>query len=384
MLALADGTGCVRMAGLSLNGVVKRFGGSVAVDGVDLAVADGEFLAVLGPSGCGKTTLLRLIAGFERPDAGTVAIGDAVVSGPGVFVPPERRRVGIVFQNYALWPHMTVEGNVGYPLRTAGVRGEAYRGRVMAALAAVGLTGFGDRRPAHLSGGQRQRVALARCLVMEPSLVLLDEPLANLDVHLRATMEAEFAAFHAKTRATMVYITHDQAEAMALADRIAVMDAGRVVQVAAPRTLYREPATPMVAGFIGRGALVPVTVIGTVEAGAARIVWGAEEVRVRAAPGQRPGPALLCVRPEDLAIGAEGAPGTVRRIVYKGGATSVEVDVGGAVVTLSVPDGAIPQPGAGVSVSVGDGWIVPASDPITPAMAAFPAEAAVRMPSPAA
>ncbi len=372
------------MAGLTLRGVTKRFGTTTAVDAVDLDVADGEFLAVLGPSGCGKTTLLRLIAGFERPDAGTLSIGDTVVSGPRSFVPPERRRVGIVFQSYALWPHMTVDGNVGYPLRTMGVKGEAYRARVDAALASVGLTGYGARRPAELSGGQRQRVALARCLVMRPSLMLLDEPLANLDVHLRASMEAEFAAVHQATRATMVYITHDQAEAMALADRIAVMDGGRVVQAATPRTLYREPATAMVAGFIGRGALVPVTVETAEEGGRVRIGWVRGTAIVRAAPGQRQGPALLCVRPEDLAVGEGGVPGTVRRVVYKGGATTVEVDVGEAMVPLSVPDGAVPAPGQDLRIVVNDGWIVPSVDELTPARAAFRAEAAAREASPAA
>jgi iron(III) transport system ATP-binding protein len=373
------------MAGLTLEGVTKRFGSTTAVDAVDIRVADGEFLAVLGPSGCGKTTLLRLIAGFERPDGGTLAIGDTVVSGPRTFVPPERRRVGIVFQSYALWPHMTVEGNVGYPLRTAGVKGGAYRARVEAALASVGLTGYGARRPAELSGGQRQRVALARCLVMEPSLMLLDEPLANLDVHLRASMEAEFAAFHAKTRATMVYITHDQSEAMALADRIAVMDGGRVVQVATPRTLYREPATAMVAGFIGRGALVPVTVETAEDGGRVRVAWERGTAIVRAAPGRRPGPGLLCVRPEDLAVGETGVPGTVRRVVYKGGATAVEVDVGGVTLALSVPEGAVPHPGQSLRIAVTDGWIVPAAaDDLTPATAAFRPEAAVREASPAA
>jgi iron(III) transport system ATP-binding protein len=373
------------MAGLTLQGVTKRFGTTTAVDAVDIRVADGEFLAVLGPSGCGKTTLLRLIAGFERLDGGMLAIGDTVVSGPRTFVPPERRRVGIVFQSYALWPHMTVEGNVGYPLRTARVKGGAYRARVEAALASVGLTGYGARRPAELSGGQRQRVALARCLVMEPSLMLLDEPLANLDVHLRASMEAEFAAFHAKTRATMVYITHDQSEAMALADRIAVMDGGRVVQLATPRTLYREPATPMVAGFIGRGALVPVSVETAEEGGRVRVAWERATAVVRAAPGQRPGPGLLCVRPEDLAVGEAGVPGIVRRVVYKGGATAVEVDVGGVTLALSVPEGSVPHPGQALRIAVTDGWIVPAAaDDLTPATAAFRPEAAVREASPAA
>ncbi len=184
------------------------------------------------------------------------------MSTPTQHVPPERRRIGIVFQSYALWPHMTVAENVAYGLTVAGVRDPERARRVQAALALVELDGFAARRPAALSGGQRQRVALARCLVTEPSLVLLDEPLANLDVHLRAAMEDEFARFHARTGTTMVYITHDQAEAMALADRIAVMDRGRLLQVATPSQLYREPADAIVAGFIGEGMVFPVEVVG--------------------------------------------------------------------------------------------------------------------------
>ena len=260
------------MASLTLAGVTKRFGapgdGVTAVDRMDFAVADGEFVAVLGPSGCGKTTLLRLVAGFEALDDGRIALGEATVSAPGVHVPPERRPVGVVFQSYALWPHMTVKRTVGYPLEVRRIRGRDYDRRVAAALATVGLTGLDHRRPAELSGGQRQRVALARCLAMEPSVVLLDEPLANLDVHLRAALQDEFTAFHRATRATMLYITHDQAEAMALADRIVVMDAGRPVQVAPPATLYREPATPMVARFVGRGAVVPGSVLEPARGGA--------------------------------------------------------------------------------------------------------------------
>ena len=221
------------MAELTLSHVTKRFGDVTAVDDVTLDARDGELVALLGPSGCGKTTILRLIAGFESVSAGEISFDGELVSAVGRHVPPERRRVGIVFQSYALWPHMSVGANVGYPLRVAGIDGEEYRSKVDAALETVGLTGLGARRPADLSGGQRQRVALARCLVMEPSLVLLDEPLANLDVHLRAAMEEEFVDFHDKTGATMLYITHDQAEAMALADRVAVMDDGCLVQVAA-------------------------------------------------------------------------------------------------------------------------------------------------------
>ena len=244
------------MAKLTLDRVTKRYRDVLAVDDVDLEVENGEFLALLGPSGCGKTTVLRMIAGFERLSAGRIAFDDRAVSSKEVHVPPEERHVGIVFQTYALWPHMDVAGNVGYPLKVARVPTESRQQRVRRALDMVGLAKLETRRPSELSGGQRQRVALARCLVMEPSVVLLDEPLANLDVHLRAAMEDEFVAFHHKTGATMLYITHDQAEAMAMADRIAVMDRGRIVQVDTPRTLYREPASEMVASFIGQGALV--------------------------------------------------------------------------------------------------------------------------------
>ncbi|EWY39310.1 spermidine/putrescine ABC transporter ATP-binding protein [Skermanella stibiiresistens SB22] len=353
------------MAGLVLDGVTKLFGRTAAVDAVDLSVADGEFLAVLGPSGCGKTTLLRLIAGFERIDGGSISLGGRVVSDSAkrLHVVAEERRVGIVFQSYALWPHMTVAGNVGYPLSVAGVKGQAHDDRVGAALDLVGLSGFGTRRPAELSGGQRQRVALARCLVMEPSLVLLDEPLANLDVHLRASMEDEFAAFHAKTRATMVYITHDQAEAMALADRIAVMDGGRIVQVAPPRVLYAEPATAMVAGFIGKGAVVEATVLERLDQGRAVARIGGVTARLRCSATTGLGPALACLRPEDLTPGADGLPTIVRRATYKGGVTALDLvpeGMPGVTLPLMVGDGRVPEPGQRLTLAIGDGWIIPA------------------------
>jgi iron(III) transport system ATP-binding protein len=220
------------MARLTIDRVNKSFGTFQALADVSLEVADGEFMAILGASGCGKTTLLRQIAGFDKLDAGRILIGDTVVSAVHHHIPPERRRIGIVFQSYALWPHMSVAENVAYGLTVGGVKDPERARRVAAALTLVELEGFADRRPALLSGGQRQRVALARCLVTEPSLVLLDEPLANLDVNLRASMEDEFARFHARTATTMIYVTHDQAEAMALADHIAVMGS-RLLQVRA-------------------------------------------------------------------------------------------------------------------------------------------------------
>ena len=354
------------MARLTIDGVTKTFGAFRALDDVSLAVDDGEFVALLGPSGCGKTTLLRQIAGFDPLDAGCIRIGDEIVSAIDRHVPPERRRIGIVFQSYALWPHMSVAENVAYGLAVAGVRDPERARRVEAALALVELDGFGERSPSLLSGGQRQRVALARCLVTEPSLVLLDEPLANLDVHLRASMEEQFARFHARTRTTMIYITHDQAEAMALADRIAVMDRGRVLQMATPSTLYREPADTMVAGFIGEGMVVPVDVDaangGTCEAA----VFG-HRVRLRCAPLQRPvQDARACLHAADLAIAGEtaGIPVHIARAIYKGGYYRLETTVDASpdtVLHFEVPEPLPHAIGASVRLAVRDGWVIPAT-----------------------
>ena len=354
------------MADLLLETVSKRFNGHVAVEAVDLEVANGEFLALLGPSGCGKTTLLRLIAGFEELDTGTIRIAGRQVAMPGRQVPPEERRVGLVFQSYALWPHMSVAENVAYPLKVAGMpRAELVRRRD-SALSVTGLEGFAERRPADLSGGQRQRVALARCLVMEPPLVLLDEPLANLDVHLRAAMQEEFAAFHDKTGATMVYITHDQAEAMALADRIAVMHEGRLQQVATPRDLYNEPATAMVAGFIGEGSVVAAELRGSGGGTAAVELWGiAASLRSRPQEG-RTGPVQVSLRPEHLSLAAADDPGAlrarVRRTVYRGGRIAVEARLEadpGAALLLLVPEASAPAAGEAVGIAVQDGWVIP-------------------------
>ncbi len=352
------------MAGLTLTRATRRFAaGRAAVDGVDLAVADGEFLAVLGPSGCGKTTLLRLVAGFERLDDGSIALGEEKVSGPGLHVPPEERRVGVVFQSYALWPHMSVKRNVGYSLEVRGVKGADYDKRVGAALQTVGLTEFAERRPASLSGGQRQRVALARCLAMEPKLVLLDEPLANLDVHLRHAMQDEFATFHRVTRATMLYVTHDQAEALALADRVAVMDRGKLVQLADPKTLYREPATAMVAGFIGRGAVVGARVLERESGGTALVEVLGARVPLRAPSGVAPGPAEVLLRPEGLAL-ADGAgiAVTVKRVIYQGAMIAIELTPaaapGDTLQWQALPH-ASPRPGDTLGLHITDGWVIP-------------------------
>jgi iron(III) transport system ATP-binding protein len=352
------------VAGLTLERATRRFSaGRAAVDQVDIKVEDGEFLAVLGPSGCGKTTLLRLVAGFEKLDEGTIHLGDALVAGPAMHLPPEERRVGVVFQSYALWPHMSVARNVGYALEVRGLRGDEYKRRVHAAMQTVGLAEFAERRPASLSGGQRQRVALARCLAMEPRLVLLDEPLANLDVHLRHAMQDEFADFHRTTGATMLYVTHDQAEALALADRVAVMDGGKLVQLADPRTLYREPASEMVASFIGKGAVVPATVIEPRGNGQALVEVLGARATLRVPPSVTQGPARALLRPEDLVLsGAEGIAATVKRAIYQGAQNAIELSPVAApqeMLLWLAPPMASPAQGETVRLSVIDGWVIP-------------------------
>ena len=354
------------MARLTIDHLSKLYGEFRALDDVSLSVNDGEFIAVLGASGCGKTTLLRQIAGFDKPDSGRILVGDAVVSTPERQTPPERRRIGIVFQSYALWPHMSVAENVAYGLIVAGVKDPERGRRVAAALALVELDGFADRRPALLSGGQRQRVALARCLVTEPSLVLLDEPLANLDVHLRASMEREFTRFHERTRTTMVYITHDQAEAMALADRIAVMDRGRILQVATPSELYREPIDDTVARFIGEGMIVPVDNVSRDDERACRADLFGHRVRLRCALTQAPARAArACLRAGALRIVEPTIPGVRARVasaVYQGGHFRVEARVDArrdVMLHLVVPEPCPVAPGDAVNLAVDDGWVIP-------------------------
>ena len=297
------GAGASTSAGdvaVACSGLRRTYGPVVALDGIDLDVRKGELLAVLGPSGCGKTTLLRLIAGFEAPDSGTVTVGGRLVSGPGTFVPPERRRVGIVVQDHALFPHLTVAGNVAYGLRGRRSRRSrrkdpAREARVAEVLQLVGLQDLGGRYPAELSGGQQQRVAIARALAPRPDVVLLDEPFANLDAVLRARMRTEVASILRAAGATVVLVTHDQEEALSLADRVAVFDRGRVMQVGPPDEVYRTPANPFVARFVGGAELVAGQSDGrAVETPVGRLaVTG---------PSPAPGPALAVVRPEAVRL----------------------------------------------------------------------------------
>jgi ABC-type Fe3+/spermidine/putrescine transport system ATPase subunit len=237
---------------LKLSGVSKRFGDFLAVDGIDLELKSGEFVSLLGPSGCGKTTSLRMIAGFVDPTLGTIEMDDKILSSPAGSVPPDRRQMSMIFQSYAIWPNMTVEQNVAFGLELRKIASAEVKRRVGEMLEVVHMNHLADRYPAELSGGQQQRVALARAIVIRPSVLLLDEPLSNLDATLREEMRFEIRRLHDEFHVTTVYVTHDQAEAMVTSDRIAVMNHGHIEQVDHPRALYNKPKTRFVAGFIGR------------------------------------------------------------------------------------------------------------------------------------
>ncbi|KEO57501.1 ABC transporter ATP-binding protein [Thioclava indica] len=340
------------MAELTFTDLSKTFGGTPALDAINAQIASGEFVALLGPSGCGKTTLLRLTAGFEHPSAGEIRIGGETVAGAGRFVSPEDREIGIVFQSYALWPHKSVFDNVAYPLEVRRIPRAARQARVAEALSLTGLGAFADRMPSQLSGGQRQRVALARCLVFEPRAVLLDEPLANLDLALRASMQDVFRMFHRRTGATMLYVTHDQSEALALADRVAVMKAGKIRQFAAPEILYREPADCFVAGFVGDGAVVSARITGRADhAGLMLNVLGQDVVSRSADPE----PSHVSIRPESITL-ADDAPlrARVTSCTYLGGRFRLELDTAGeTLVAFSCQRAAI---GETVGVRLHDLW----------------------------
>ena len=239
------------MSSVTIQNVTKSFGNTVVLENFDAVFQNGEFITLLGPSGCGKTTMLRIIAGFEKPTSGCVKFDERVVSSDKVFIPPEKRDIGMVFQSYAVWPHMTVFDNVAYPLRIKKMDKDVIQKKVDRVLAMVHLTQYAQRIPSQLSGGQQQRVALARALVAEPALLLLDEPLSNLDAKLRAQMRTELTKIHKRLGTTFIYVTHDQVEAMTMATRIVVMKEGVIQQVDTPQNLYDNPKNIFVAGFIG-------------------------------------------------------------------------------------------------------------------------------------
>jgi iron(III) transport system ATP-binding protein len=293
---------------IQIDRVTKRFGAMVALRALSLDVHEREFVTLLGPSGCGKTTLLRLLAGFMAPDEGAIRVGAATLSTPSAVTPPEQRGMGMVFQNYAVWPHRTVYQNVAFGLDVRRVPRAETRTRVARILELVNLAGLEERYPSQLSGGQQQRVALARSLVVEPSILLLDEPLSNLDAKLRERMRWELKALQRRTAITFVYVTHDQSEAMALSDRIAVMHQGEVMQVGPPREVYTRPANKTVADFMGLVNLLPGRVVRAAGDDSVVAVGGGTAVGLPLPPGVVTGQAVqVAVRPESVTLAAPGS-----------------------------------------------------------------------------
>jgi iron(III) transport system ATP-binding protein len=334
----------IRLSEVRMEGVGKRYGSAWAARNVSLAVPPGDFYTLLGPSGCGKTTLLRMLAGFAVPDEGRIFVDDELIDP----VPPWKRNVGMVFQHYALWPHMTVFENVAFGLRERGLSGTALTRKVSETLALVGLEGYESRRPSQLSGGQPQRVALARTLVIQPRLLLLDEPLSNLDARLRAQMRLELARLHREVGITTIYVTRDQAEALSLSTRIAVLQAGTLVQEGKPEEIYWRPRNRFVAEFVGAANLVPVRVVELRELGV--VVETAGGVRVPVASGGHSWtvgePAALCLRPEALRIeeaerAAGGLPGTVAAHVFEGPRQLYDISIASGTVRVEMITSAI-------------------------------------------
>lgn len=335
----------VRLVGLS-----KQYGPITAVENLSLEIAKGEALTLLGPSGCGKTSTLRMIAGLETPNSGSITFdGKPVVSvADGINLPPERRNIGMVFQSYAIWPHMTVAQNVAFPLKVRRIDAAAIRERVRAALAMVGLDGLEDRPATRLSGGQQQRVALARALIHNPALLLLDEPLSNLDVKLREQMRVELKLLQARLGLTLIYVTHDQSEALSLSDRIAVLNRGRIEQIGSPRALYERPETPFVRDFLGKSVTLAGRVKGVATSRAAVELDGDNgsmlDCPVPAGLDLAPGREVeISVRPEAvrLADSADAAAGTLHGIVeavlYQGERSECEVKIGGVPILVYLP-----------------------------------------------
>lgn len=310
--------------GLRLDGLTKVLGGRTIVDDLRLDIAPGELVSLLGPSGCGKTTTLRMIAGFLTPDDGRIEVAGSDVTRLG----PEKRPSAMVFQNYALWPHMTVAKNVAFPLKVARVPRREIAERVAEVLELVGLAHHADSRPARISGGEQQRASLARALVQRPALLLLDEPLSNLDAKLRVRVREEIRDIQQRLAITTVLVTHDQDEAMAVSDRVAVMNGGRIEQVSTPAELYREPRTAFVAEFVGAGNRLTSPDFGEGEAG---VHWMA--------------------RPEDVLLDATGTPAIVSRVLPRGHFAEVVVDVQGTTVRAFVT-GEAPAPGDRVGIRV--------------------------------
>ena len=342
------------MAALELQGLGKRFGALAAVADLSLQIGSGEFVALLGPSGCGKTTTLQMIAGFTEPTAGDIRVDGRSIVG----MPPHRRNIGVVFQSYALFPHLTVFENVAFGLRMRGVQESELARRVRAALDMVRLEAMHGRIPRELSGGQQQRVALARALVIEPALLLLDEPLSNLDAQLREQMRFEIRQIQRQVAITTVFVTHDQGEAMAAADRLVIMRGGRMCQVGTAREIYEQPASVFVAGFIGQANMFRGTLAES--GGGNGRLEGAVGTLIGRLPRTLPigAEVTLAVRPEDMHLAATAAPGqnacaaSVLGVSYLGGTVAVTLRAGDTTLTLQPPrNAALPEEGAACFVT---------------------------------
>jgi iron(III) transport system ATP-binding protein len=328
------------MTSLSISHISKSFGSTKVISDISFEVGAGEFFSLLGPSGCGKSTLLRIIAGLEEADSGSVAVNGSPIN----HVPPQNRGIGMVFQQYALWPHMTIAQNVRFGLETQSISNKERDQRMLRALDRVQMTEFRSRYPHQISGGQQQRVALARALAMQPSIILLDEPLSNLDARLRAEIRDELAELHLKLGTTMVYVTHDQEDALALSTRLAIMNRGTIEQIGSPQEVYQSPASPFCARFIGDANLVPCTIVEQISPTVARVALDLTpdtsfQVRTKssgtAAPASAsPNRGYLCIRPSSLIVqpatdepkpSTNAVQATVVRSSYKGSMYNIEV-----------------------------------------------------------
>jgi putative spermidine/putrescine transport system ATP-binding protein len=361
-------------AELRLEGVTKLYQDAAAVDRLDLAVAAGEFVTLLGASGSGKTTTLMMLAGFTRPDSGRITIGWRDVTA----LPPGKRNLGVVFQNYSLFPHLTVAQNLAFPLEMRKVGKAEIKAAVSRALEMVHLPDKAQRYPRELSGGQQQRVALARAIIFQPQALLMDEPLGALDKNLREHMQMEIKRLHASLGATIVFVTHDQEEALTMSDRVAVMDKGKIAQIASPRAIYEEPVDRFVASFIGQSNFLPGTVVGRQCDGFVVELASGEKLSCRGAHDPAPGDKVLAVvRPERIAIRREPPKdgeqktiaGRVSDTLYLGHTIKLEVRLadGTTVMTQSTSaalDGAVPAPGSAIELGLGAGsvWCVPAAE----------------------
>ena len=340
------------MRGVRVSNLLKKYGDIVAVDDLTMDFEKGTLTTLLGPSGCGKTTTLRCIAGLEKPDKGLVSIGDSTVFSQDTNVPPEKRMVGIVFQSYAIWPHMTVFDNIAFPLKIRHASKQVVDEKVKKMMDLVRLTGMGDRSATQVSGGQQQRIALARALVFDPEVLLLDEPLSNLDASLRDIVRVELREIQKKLGITTIYVTHDQVEALSISDKVVVLRAGKVMAVGTPKEIYTRPHNEFIASFVGKANMLPGTIVSmagmpTARSGESRVVvetkFGRVNCHIHGAPKMKEGDkALITIKPENVVISGDGQQskeentfsGRVEITSYLGAFSEVIVSVGGEMIRI--------------------------------------------------